>query len=199
MRRFFILIVAIICASSAMAFNKDSTKPNNNAPKYAKEYRFGKRGYFGTATLGFSHFGIKGEGWLIDKPHYGVDVINGYSFNPHFDLGAGVGFHFQPSSDPNEQYLLFPLYAYLRANILDRRVTPYIAAKLGASAVGYRTVQGCTVYGFDRWGWSTFTEIEAGAAVRFKDGKSLNIGVGVPAYLIPLLAVGVNINVGFTW
>lgn len=113
MRRFLILIVAIICASSAMAFNKDITKPNNNAPKYAKEYRFGKRGYFGTATLGFSHFDLNGEGWIIDKPHYGVDVINGYSFNPHIDLGAGVGFHFQPSSNPKEEYLLFPLYAYL--------------------------------------------------------------------------------------
>lgn len=112
MKRLVTLILIIVFTTSAMAHNIEVAKSNNNAPKYAKEYRFGKRGYFGTATLGFSHFGINGEGWVIDKPHYGVDVINGYSFNPHIDLGAGVGFHFQPSSNPKEEYLLFPLYAY---------------------------------------------------------------------------------------
>lgn len=187
-------------AGSAIAGDIDKTKEvKTQKPK--KEYRYGKRGYFGNASFTFSDFGVflDGEGWLIDKPHYGLDVINGYSFNPYLDLGVGLGAHFQPSNDKTEQFILMPLYGYLRYNILDRRVSPYLALKAGWAGVVYREKDGDYVGKFNQWGGSTYTNLEVGAAVRFKGGKSINVGVGMPWYFIPLLATGISVNVGFSW
>lgn len=187
-------------AGSAIAGDIDKTKEvKTQKPK--KEYRYGKRGYFGNASFTFSDFGafLDGEGWLIDKPHYGLDVINGYSFNPYLDLGVGLGAHFQPSNDKTEQFILMPLYGYLRYNILDRRVSPYLALKAGWAGVVYREKDGDYVGKFNQWGGSTYTNLEVGAAVRFKGGKSINVGVGMPWYFIPLLATGISVNVGFSW
>ena len=190
----------MVVAGSAIAGNIDKTKEvKTQKPK--KEYRYGKRGYFGNASFTFSDFGafLDGEGWLIDKPHYGLDVINGYSFNPYLDLGIGLGAHFQPSNDKTEQFILMPLYGYLRYNILDRRVSPYLALKAGWAGVVYREKDGDYVGKFNQWGGSTYTNLEVGAAVRFKGGKSINVGVGMPWYFIPLLATGISVNVGFSW
>lgn len=200
MKRFLVLFIAMAVAGSAIAGNIDKTKEvKTQKPK--KEYRYGKRGYFGNASFTFSDFGafLDGEGWLIDKPHYGLDVINGYSFNPYLDLGVGLGAHFQPSNDKTEQFILMPLYGYLRYNILDRRVSPYLALKAGWAGVVYREKDGDYVGKFNQWGGSTYTNLEVGAAVRFKGGKSINVGVGMPWYFIPLLATGISVNVGFSW
>ncbi len=200
MKRFLVLFIAMVVAGSAIAGNIDKTKEvKTQKPK--KEYRYGKRGYFGNASFTFSDFGafLDGEGWLIDKPHYGLDVINGYSFNPYLDLGVGLGAHFQPSNDKTEQFILMPLYGYLRYNILDRRVSPYLALKAGWAGVVYREKDGDYVGKFNQWGGSTYTNLEVGAAVRFKGGKSINVGVGMPWYFIPLLATGISVNVGFSW
>ena len=200
MKRFLVLFIAMVVAGSAIAGNIDKTKEvKTQKPK--KEYRYGKRGYFGNASFTFSDFGafLDGEGWLIDKPHYGLDVINGYSFNPYLDLGIGLGAHFQPSNDKTEQFILMPLYGYLRYNILDRRVSPYLALKAGWAGVVYREKDGDYVGKFNQWGGSTYTNLEVGAAVRFKGGKSINVGVGMPWYFIPLLATGISVNVGFSW
>lgn len=200
MKRFLVLFIAMAVAGSAIAGDIDKTKEvKTQKPK--KEYRYGKRGYFGNASFTFSDFGafLDGEGWLIDKPHYGLDVINGYSFNPYLDLGIGLGAHFQPSNDKTEQFILMPLYGYLRYNILDRRVSPYLALKAGWAGVVYREKDGDYVGKFNQWGGSTYTNLEVGAAVRFKGGKSINVGVGMPWYFIPLLATGISVNVGFSW
>ena len=198
MKRFLVLFIAMVVAGSAIAGNIDKTKEvKTQKPK--KEYRYGKRGYFGNASFTFSDFGAFGEGWLIDKPHYGLDVINGYSFNPYLDLGVGLGADFQPSNDKTEQFILMPLYGYLRYNILDRRVSPYLALKAGWAGVVYREKDGDYVGKFNQWGGSTYTNLEVGAAVRFKGGKSINVGVGMPWYFIPLLATGISVNVGFSW
>ncbi len=200
MKRFLVLFIAMAVAGSAIAGDIDKTKEvKTQKPK--KEYRYGKRGYFGNASFTFSDFGafLDGEGWLIDKPHYGLDVINGYSFNPYLDLGVGLGAHFQPSNDKTEQFILMPLYGYLRYNILDRRVSPYLALKAGWAGVVYREKDGDYVGKFNQWGGSTYTNLEVGAAVRFKGGKSINVGVGMPWYFIPLLATGISVNVGFSW
>ena len=74
MKRFLVLFIAMAVAGSAIAGNIDKTKEvKTQKPK--KEYRYGKRGYFGNASFTFSDFGafLDGEGWLIDKPHYGLD------------------------------------------------------------------------------------------------------------------------------
>ncbi len=200
MKRFLTLFIALVVATSANANSLEmSEKKSSERPK--REYRYGKKGYFGNASFTFTDFGafLDGEGWLIDKPHYGVDIINGYSFNPYLDLGVGLGAHFQPSKDKTEQYIMMPLYVYFRYNILDRKVSPYLAAKAGWAWAVYREKSGDEVGNFNKWGSSTYTNLEVGAMVRFKGGKSVNIGVGMPWYFIPLLATGISVNVGFTW
>lgn len=201
MKRFLTLLIALAVAISANANSFEVSSSEKGSVKPKKEYKYGKKGYFGNASFTFSDFGafLDDEGWLIDKPHYGVDVINGYSFNPYLDLGVGLGAHFQPSKDKTEQYIMMPLYLYFRYNILDRRVSPYLALKAGWAGVVYREKDGDYVGKFNQWGGSTYTNFEAGALVRFKGGKSLNVGVGMPWYFIPLLATGISVNVGFTW
>ena len=174
MKRFSTLLIALAVAISANASSFEVSSSEKGSVKPKKEYKYGKKGYFGNASFTFSDFGafLDGEGWLIDKPHYGVDVINGYSFNPYLDLGVGLGAH---------------------------RASPYLALKTGWAGVVYREKDGDYVGKFNQWGGSTYTNFEAGALVRFKGGKSLNVGVGMPWYFIPLLATRISVNVGFTW
>lgn len=198
---FMIFMLSIIGVSSAQQSNIDNLKASGSKAQKMRDYKFGKRGYFGNASFTFTDFSafLDDEGWLIDKPHYGVDIINGYSFNPYLDLGLGVGAHFQPSKDKTEQFIMLPVYLYFRYNILDRKVSPYLSAKAGWAGAVYREKNGEQVGNFNKWGGSTYTNLEVGAMLRLKGGKSVNIGVGMPWYFIPLLATGISVNVGFTW
>lgn len=202
---FIVLILSLLGSATAQQSGLDLTESSKREVlkqhKANKNYRYGKKGYFGNASFTFTDFGafLDDEGWLIDKPHYGVDIINGYSFNPYLDLGIGLGAHYQPSKDKTEQYIMLPAYLYLRYNVLDRRVSPYLAAKAGWAGVVYREKSGEQVGKFNKWGGSTYTNLEVGAMVRLRDGKAINVGVGMPWYFVPLLATGISVNVGFTW
>ena len=97
MKRFLTILIALAVFVSANANNLGANCENGTV-KQKKAYRYGKKGYFGNASFTFTDFGafLDGEGWLIDKPHYGVDIINGYSFNPYLDLGVGMPWYFIP-------------------------------------------------------------------------------------------------------
>jgi len=102
-------------------------------PKFGQESKVSnpntglKRGYRGIvdfATVFLPEIGIK------------LDVINGYQFNPYVSLGFGVGFHWYFGDSGyyhNRQTLLMPLFADLRINFLNKKVSPYMSLGIGYS------------------------------------------------------------------
>ena len=161
------------------------------------DYKYGKRGYFGQVSVDASYYIYKG--FLLNDMMYGVDVVNGYSFGPHFDLGGGIGFYCQPNSAKNKRYYIAPLFVYTRVNILQRKVTPYIAAKLGWGYAWGGDVD-CSDDDCRRInGLSTYSAGELGVKVHLPKGMALTVGVSSSLYFIPLFASSLGVNVGFTW
>ena len=123
---------------------------------YFRDYRYGKRGYFGAAELG----AIAG-----DIGCYTVEIVNGYSFNPWVAIGAGTGLYWD-----NGHGAIIPLYANVRVNILDRRVTPYGAFSLGAMFRTYETQFHPQT--------ECLGELTFGVAVRLHKGREICFGIG---------------------
>ncbi len=178
MKRLFLLSVALlicICAS---------------AKETKRDYRYGKKGYFGTATVGYV---APGKG-------VGIDVVNGYAFNPWFMLGGGLGIRY---TNPKGHYhISIPAYVHLRANFLDRRVTPFFALNVGGGlGLGYLS-SGPSLDKPDQTDaryFFTFGEPQLGIAVRLKNGRMVDLGVGPFLEIGEGLHAGVKIGVGFTW
>jgi len=112
-----------------------------------------KKGYRGIVELGtLIPFGM------------GVHVINGYQFNPYVSLGAGVGLDVY-----FDDGLTLPLFADLRINFLDKRVSPYIAFDIGYT---FRLT------GLDYGNGLLFLPI-SGARFKLSDKYALNVGLGL--------------------
>ena len=114
-----------------------------------------KRGYRGIVEFG-----------TVFLPDIGVklEVINGYQFNPYFSLGFGVGFHWYFGY---ENTILLPLYADLRVNFLDKKVSPYISLGI--------------VYSFnltDAEPAGMYFTPTCGIRFKFTERTSMNLGLG---------------------
>jgi hypothetical protein len=64
---------------------------------------------------------------INNGPCFGIQTVNGYLFNPYFSLGLGIGMQAY-----NELFLV-PLFLDLRANFIEGKVTPFVAAEIGNS------------------------------------------------------------------
>ena len=171
------------------------------AEKPKREYRYGDKGYFGTVRAGYTMWSTT----RVWAPAIDVEVINGYSFNPWFMLGGGVGIthiHFPgkiTSAKENRCAVNIPLYLHLRTNILDRKVAPIVALNVGGQfykgylpkGYGNYEVENCTKI-------LPYTELQLGAAVRLKGGKMIDFGFSVPG-VCHLLANGLKFSFGYTW
>ena len=165
-----------------------------------REYRYGKRGYYGSI-----------EASLCTAIHntYGFEVVNGYRFNPWVAVGGGIGVRYAPQIDR----IGVPLYAHVRVDLLDRRVTPYITYSCGFSifnknyhehelneveSAGIITV---TEEGLGRV--ALHAELSVGVSVRFKGGKQINLGIGSVNRTFSYTEVegggGVRLHLGFVW
>ena len=152
----------------------------------SRTYRYGERGYFGTAQVGM----------LIFSPTYiayGAKIINGYNFNQWFSLGGSVGAFYNPSFAPYEDYIYMPINLHLKATVLDRKVSPYFVLDAGVSLDIYRDQPTHTLTNIITM---PYIHPEMGVAIRFKKGRMLNIGAGFPYFLYAFCA---SVNVGFTW
>ena len=123
MRRIFaILIICTLIIGTAVG-----------AEKAQQEYRYGCKGVFGTARVSYIMW-AQAVGFT---PAASAGIIYGYSFNPWFMLGGGVGVtysHFPKdvtSVGESRGAVRVPVYLHLRTNILDRKVSPFIATNLG--------------------------------------------------------------------
>lgn len=185
MKRSISLLLLILCAHFSFASN----------PKLQKEHRYGDRGHFGTIKTSFVM-------WNPDagSPYseYGVeiDLINGYAFNPYFMLGGGVGVDFKwekPATGQKRDLMTFiPIYAHIRCNILDRRLTPVIALNIGGAALADD----------DKVQWGGWcVEPLAGIAVRLKNGKSIDLtaSLHVQGGIFLGWDIGHKIGVSYTW
>ena len=81
-----------------------------------------KHGYFGTFEFGM---GITG-GYMSGPLRTKLSIINGYRFNPYIAAGMGIGFRMYPGED-----IFMPLFADLRLNFINKRVSPYLSFDAG--------------------------------------------------------------------
>ena len=191
-----LLLLLSVCAV-AHAEGRTKVQPS--------EYRYGKRGYFGTARVSY----IRWSEIVKHVPAISTEVINGYSFNPWFMLGGGVGatYTMYPASmtSVNEPKgaLRVPFYLHLRSNILDRRVSPFVAANLGGGfCKGY--IPSDNLFGFEPEQLNGFygfyyAELQLGLAVRLKNGKMVDFGVSLPLDFGDGVNGGGKFSLGFTW
>ena len=206
MKRLVFLAIALLASSTIASAQEDAqtnvvtrthttetelsaSLPNKEiriANRKNRIYRYGERGYFGTAQVGILGF----------SPQYiaaGVKVINGYSFNPWVSLGVSIGAFYNPSFAPYEDCIYMPINLHLRATVLDRKVSPYFVLDAGALLDIYRDQPTHTLTNMIAL---PYIHPEMGVAIRFKKGRMLNIGAGFPFFLYGFCA---SVNVGFTW
>ena len=186
MKRFLLLLVLL----GAVVINAE-----------AQEYRYAKRGYFRSVRIGvITAFSNENVGCS-------VDLVNGYAFNKWFMMGGGIGVQYtiyNIDSDDNsgQTNVKVPIYLHLRANVLDRKVTPYFSLNLGGGfCKGYLPDLGPDAAPAEINGSYEFYYVEplAGIAVRFGGGKMLELGLSFQADFGRGMNGGLKFGVGFTW
>ena len=69
-----------------------------------------------------------------------INSSHGYQINPHFFIGAGLGFHFMSEYETNnkdialdirESSVEIPIFANIKCNFTKSKVTPFIDIKAG--------------------------------------------------------------------
>lgn len=69
----------------------------------------------------------------MNRASYGIDAVFGYRFNNYVALGAGAQF----VGEINRNDVSIPIIVRARYDILDKNVTPFIAAEVGYSVYPY--------------------------------------------------------------
>lgn len=87
-----------------------------------------------SSRLGTGYIRIAELGYEAGVGTYGLDrlklnFINSYQFNQHFSAGIGTGLRYYVDTDE----VLLPVFADLRAIILDHHISPYVAFGFGYS------------------------------------------------------------------
>lgn len=133
MRKLIILILAALLPAVATATD---TAVSDSPPLTKKEQRRTLRGYKGFVELGmgvthhnFSYIGNKPDTYVDTNPKgFGIEILtsHGYQFSNFFFLGGGVGIN-----ECTETNVMVPIFADLRVNILDKRISPIIDFKWG--------------------------------------------------------------------
>ncbi len=167
-------------------------------------YRYAKRGYFRSVRVGALHDMTTSH--TLDVGH-SIDLVNGYAFNKWFMMGGGIGvlytiYGVDLDDNSGQTNIKVPVYLHLRANVLDRKVTPYFALNLGGGfCKGYLPNLGPNGHPEQLNGSYEFyyMEPQIGAAVRFGGGKMLELGLSFYADFGRGMNGGPKLNIGFTW
>ncbi len=101
--------------------------PERRYHKYGKaslvKHDFNKyKGYFGLLELGMAP-GLNG----YDPFRAGLTIVNGYRILPQFAVGIGVGLQYYTNFDE----ATVPLFLHLRSDILNSKVSPFVAFNAG--------------------------------------------------------------------
>ena len=83
---------------------------------------------------GYRGFGDFSAGTITDtkaKGFVSFSTSHGYQFNPYFFMGAGLGLDYNSKRDR----IFMPIFANVRFNIINKRVSPYIDLRGGYSPI----------------------------------------------------------------
>ena len=100
------------------AINRESEKSNR--------IRTDVKGYRGSVEVG-TIVNFRASGIPIDRGAFSITTSHGYQFNPHLFLGAGIGLDYHAAGGS----LFMPLFVDVRANFLNRDITPFWGVKIG--------------------------------------------------------------------
>lgn len=100
-------------------------------PAPAQEGEGLQSGYRGITEFGYQ-FGLGDYG--MDRLK--INIINGGQISPYFFIGGGTGIRYYFDNDYfGDDYfddaVLIPVFVHARANILDKKISPYFALSLG--------------------------------------------------------------------
>lgn len=162
-----------------------------------------------------------------NESYAGVDYIGGYRINNNFFLGAGVGANAQIIEPPynrlgpiviDESVVLshgafyFPVYAHFRAQLLNRRCTPFLALSAGYNiSLPDSFDLELTSINYNPSG--VFINPQVGVTYRIKPKLSIYCAAGFNASIIPKcidntgysatikqnFKYGININLGISF
>ena len=120
-----------------------TTKPRKEKEPKVREDSGLKKGYSGIAELAI------GIAYGDDIEHANetvkVNLVNGFRFNPHFAIGVSTGARFLLRDD----IYLVPIMADVRANVLNRKASPYFVLNIGTAYNGRESFSTFgTMFGF---------------------------------------------------
>ena len=110
---------------------KETAKSRNSNSLAFNGHSDNGAGYKGFIDLGYT-FGVGDLG--IDRLE--LSTSHGYQFNPYLYAGAGIAVNYYLDAE----VVGLPIFAHLRANILDNNISPYIDFRIGYSPL--KDVQG---------------------------------------------------------
>lgn len=84
------------------------------------------KGYKGFVDLGYA---IGVGDWGLDRVEF--TTAHGYQFNPYLFAGVGFGVNYYTDAD----LCNIPIFANVRANLLNAKITPFVDVKIGYSVV----------------------------------------------------------------
>lgn len=128
--KFFIVAAALVVSSTSYAqfSNANVNQRNTRTSLGPKSFdgngsRAGYKGFLeGGYTIGVGDYG---------EDRIALETIHGYQFNPYYFVGFGVGVNYFIE----DEYWGMPIFADIRTNLLNRRVTPILEAKIGYSVL----------------------------------------------------------------
>lgn len=137
MKKSFLLACLALCGITTVHAQSDNQATLPQPSAYVVEQRnlpdlhmgYSERGYRGFVELG----GVVGMETPYGKGDkvFAMSTTHGWNFSPYFFLGAGVGF--QRHLGEEQDLFFFPVFADIRMNVLDTRISPYIGLKAGYS------------------------------------------------------------------
>ena len=144
------------------------------------------------------------------SPVLGFSYTAGYQFNNQIYIGAGTGVDFNFNAGPsyryvdyhNERYLTpsmvsIPLFAYFKANFINRRISPFFAMAAGGSLSAPQTLY-LDLYEVKYSNNSIFANPQLGVSVRTTTDTSLNLAVGLHCYTAPTCSQFTGYNATIT-
>lgn len=137
-----------------------NTKTEYSVDAMDSDYK--KKGYFGFAEFE-SLISVDGSGGNMK-----VNIVNGYKVIPQFSIGAGVGINLCYSWYTT---LSVPVFLHLRSDILNKKVTPYVALDLGYNFPVYNDYANAYEKGL-------MFAPKIGLGIKFSTRYQLNIGFG---------------------
>ena len=149
----------------------------------------------------------KGYGSMIDVSYFGnknkrlsnigLSYIAGYRFNNHLYVGAGTGVKFNLDSESpvlsignkSDNYLSpslvsIPVFAYFKANFINRRVSPFFAMAAGAQFSAKQTLH-LDMCDIQYPTSNIFVNPQLGLNVRTTEKSGINFSVGLQFMTYP--------------